>query len=47
MIEDRDPSIRAWIDHVTRLVGPTWVWFRGVQFGHWLDPERISGRRAY
>ena len=32
------PSMRAWIDGVERIVGPTRVWDAGFQFGDWLDP---------
>ncbi|TRY17702.1 Bacterial alpha-L-rhamnosidase [Tessaracoccus rhinocerotis] len=32
------PSMRAWVDHVTHLAGPSRLWDSGFQFGDWLDP---------
>jgi alpha-L-rhamnosidase len=32
------PSMRAWVDAVDRIAGPTHVWGEGFQFGDWLDP---------
>lgn len=31
-------SMRAWIDRVLALAGPSGVWDEGFQFGDWLDP---------
>jgi alpha-L-rhamnosidase len=32
------PSMRAWVDKVTRLAGADRLWAGGFQFGDWLDP---------
>lgn len=32
------PSMRAWVDCITRLAGSNLVWSGGFQFGDWLDP---------
>jgi alpha-L-rhamnosidase len=39
VLADQYDSIRAWVDHVTRLSGPELLWDRGFQFGDWLDPS--------
>jgi len=32
------PSMRAWVDHVAALAGPSHLWRGGFQFGDWVDP---------
>ncbi len=31
-------SMRAWVEQIHRLTGPSLLWEKGVQFGDWLDP---------
>jgi alpha-L-rhamnosidase len=31
-------SVRAWVDQVDRLAGPSHLWDTGMQLGDWLDP---------
>jgi alpha-L-rhamnosidase len=38
VLEAQYDSMRAWIDLVERLAGPTRLWSRGFQYGDWLDP---------
>ncbi|CAM5645726.1 alpha-L-rhamnosidase [Streptomyces pilosus] len=37
-------SMRAWVEHVASLAGPTLLWDTGFQFGDWLDPTAPAGR---
>jgi alpha-L-rhamnosidase len=39
ILETQYHSMRAWIDLVAKLAGPTRVWDRGFQYGDWLDPS--------
>ncbi len=32
------PSMRAWVDRIAELAGPSRRWTGGFQFGDWLDP---------
>ncbi len=32
------PSMRAWVDRIAELAGPSRLWTGGFQFGDWLDP---------
>ncbi len=32
------PSMRAWVDRIAGLAGPSLLWSGGFQFGDWLDP---------
>jgi len=32
------PSMRAWVDHLAGLAGPSHLWRGGFQFGDWVDP---------
>lgn len=38
MLERQYPSMRAWVEKVTRLAGDDHLWNSGFQFGDWLDP---------
>ncbi|MDD7833883.1 alpha-L-rhamnosidase [Paenarthrobacter sp. AB444] len=33
------PSMRAWVDRIASLAGPSLLWNSGFQFGDWLDPN--------
>jgi alpha-L-rhamnosidase len=37
-------SMRAWVDLVERLAGPTRLWTGGFQYGDWLDPTAPPSR---
>jgi alpha-L-rhamnosidase len=36
------PSMRAWVERVRALAGPSCLWTGGFQFGDWLDPSAPS-----
>ncbi|MBO0702340.1 MAG: family 78 glycoside hydrolase catalytic domain, partial [Candidatus Dormibacteraeota bacterium] len=38
LLERQFTSMRAWVDAVAALTGPSGLWDRGFQFGDWLDP---------
>lgn len=38
ILQRQYPSMRAWVDRVAQLAGPSRVWDTGFQFGDWLDP---------
>lgn len=38
ILEAQYGSMRAWVEHVRRLVGEKLAWDSGFQFGDWLDP---------
>ncbi|SHN44944.1 family 78 glycoside hydrolase catalytic domain [Cryptosporangium aurantiacum] len=38
VLRDQLPSMRAWVDGVENLCGPTLTWPEGMQLGDWLEP---------
>lgn len=38
VLERQIGSMRAWVDHVAKIAGPSRLWEGGFQFGDWLDP---------
>ncbi len=39
-------SMRAWVDLLAEVAGPSRLWDRGFQFGDWLDPAAPPDRPA-
>jgi alpha-L-rhamnosidase len=39
ILEKQYASMKAWVDHLERLCGPSRLWEHGFQFGDWLDPD--------
>jgi alpha-L-rhamnosidase len=39
ILEKQYHSMKAWVDHLERLCGPSRLWEHGFQFGDWLDPD--------
>lgn len=44
ILERQYPSMRAWVELVERLAGPTRIWDSGFQYGDWLDPTAPPDR---
>ncbi|BBH63318.1 alpha-L-rhamnosidase [Actinoplanes sp. OR16] len=38
ILDRQYPSMRAWVDKVSSLAGPSRLWRGGFQYGDWLDP---------
>ena len=39
-------SMRAWVDSIAAIAGPSRLWDQGFQFGDWLDPTAPPDRPA-
>jgi alpha-L-rhamnosidase len=39
VLADQFESMRAWVDWIARVAGPSRLWRTGHQFGDWLDPD--------
>ncbi len=39
ILEKQYASMKAWVDYLERLCGPSRLWEHGFQFGDWLDPD--------
>jgi len=44
ILERQYPSMRSWVDLVTRIAGPSRLWDTGFQYGDWLDPTAPPDR---
>jgi alpha-L-rhamnosidase len=46
ILADQFESMRAWVDQLDKIAGPSHLWDKGFQFGDWLDPDAPPDRPA-
>ncbi len=44
ILERQFESMRAWVEQIHSLTGPSLLWDKGTQFGDWLDPAAPPDR---